>query len=83
MKLNWKKEKLIQKYSNMAQDKKQNLKEHLKQIEKITTWFEDRDEIDIEEALEKVKQAAKLIKASKDKLAQVENEFKEIKKKVE
>ena len=67
----------------MAQDKKQNLKEHLKQIEKITTWFEDRDEIDIEEALEKVKQAAKLIKASKDKLAQVENEFKEIKKKVE
>ena len=67
----------------MAQDKKQNLKEYLLQIEKITTWFEDRDEIDIEEALEKVKQAAKLIKASKDKLAQVENEFKEIKKKVE
>ena len=67
----------------MTQDKKQNLKEYLKQIEKITTWFEDRDEIDIEEALEKVKQAAKLIKASKDKLAQVENEFKEIKKKVE
>ena len=67
----------------MAQPKKQNLKEYLIQIEKITTWFEDQDEIDIEEALEKVKQAAKLIKASKDKLAQVENEFKEIKKKVE
>ncbi|MCH7771674.1 MAG: exodeoxyribonuclease VII small subunit [Bacteroidetes bacterium] len=83
MKLNWKKEKLIQKYSSMAKAKKQNLKEYLIQIEKITTWFEDRDEIDIEEALEKVKQAAKLIKASKDKLAQVENEFKEIKKTVE
>ena len=67
----------------MVQPKKQNLKEYLIQIEKITTWFEDQDEIDIEEALEKVKQAAKLIKASKDKLAQVENEFKEIKKKVE
>ena len=67
----------------MAQAKKQNLKEYLIQIEKITTWFEDRDEIDIEEALEKVKQAAKLIKASKDKLAQVENDFKEIKKTVE
>ena len=67
----------------MAQDKKQNLKEYLIQIEKITTWFEDRDEIDIEEALEKVKQAAKLIKASKDKLAQVENEFKEVKKTIE
>ena len=67
----------------MAQDKKQNLKEYLIQIEKITTWFEDRDEIDIEEALEKVKQAAKLIKASKDKLTQVENEFKEVKKTVE
>jgi len=67
----------------MAKDKKQNLKEYLVEIDKITTWFEDREEIDIEEALEKVKQAAKLIKASKDKLAQVENEFKEIKKTVE
>ena len=67
----------------MAQAKKQNLKEYLKQIEKITTWFDDQEEIDIEEALEKVKQAAKLIKTSKDKLAQVENEFKEIKKAVE
>ena len=66
----------------MAKAKKQNLKEYLKQIEKITTWFDDRDEIDIEEALEKVKQAARLIKASKDKLAQVQNEFKEIKKTV-
>lgn len=67
----------------MAQDKKQSLKEYLIQIEKITTWFDDRDEIDIDEALEKVKEAAKLIKASKDKLAQVENEFKEIKNTVE
>ncbi len=66
----------------MVQAKKQNLKEYLKQIEKITTWFDAQDEIDIEEALEKVKQATKLIKASKDKLAQVENEFKEIKKTV-
>ncbi len=66
----------------MVQAKKQNLKEYLKQIEKITTWFDAQDEIDIEEALEKVKQATKLIKVSKDKLAQVENEFKEIKKTV-
>jgi len=63
----------------MAQDKKQNLKEYLQQIEKITAWFDDQDEIDIEEAFEKVKQASKLIKASKDKLTQVENEFEEIK----
>ena len=67
----------------MTEVKKQNLKEYLKQIEKITTWFDDQDEIDIEKALEKVKQATELIKASKDKLAQVENEFKEIKKTVE
>jgi len=66
----------------MAQAKKQNLKEYLKQIEEITTWFDERDEVDIEEALEKVKQAARLIKASKNRLAQVENEFKEIKKTV-
>lgn len=64
----------------MAQIKKQSLKEYLKQIEEITSWFDNQEELDIEEALEKVEQAAKLIKASKDKLAQVENEFKEIKK---
>lgn len=67
----------------MAQIKKQNLKKYLKEIEEITTWFDEQDEIDIEEALEKVEKAAKLIKASKDKLAQVENEFEEIKKTVE
>ena len=64
----------------MAKTKKQDLKKYLKEIEEITTWFDDQDEIDIEEALGKVEQAAKLIKASKDKLAQVENEFEEIKK---
>ncbi len=67
----------------MTKTKKQNLKEYLKQIEEITIWFDDQEEVDIEKALEKVKQATKLIKASKDKLAQVENEFKEIKKTVE
>ena len=64
----------------MAKTKKQDLKKYLKEIEEITTWFDDQDEIDIEEALGKVEQAAKLIKASKDMLAQVENEFEEIKK---
>jgi len=67
----------------MAKTKKQNLKEYLKQIQKITEWFDAQEEIDIEEALKKVKQATALIKASKDKLTQVENEFKEIKKAVE
>ena len=67
----------------MAKTKKQDLKKYLKEIEEITTWFDDQDEIDIEEALGKVEQAAKLIKASKDMLAKVENDFKEIKKIVE
>ena len=60
--------------------KKHNLKEYLKQIEKITAWFDDQEEIDIEEALKKVKEASGLIKLGKERLAEIENEFKEIRK---
>ena len=67
----------------MAKQKPHNLKEYLKQIGKITAWFDAQEEIDIEEAMAKVKQAAGLIKSSRDRLAEVENEFKEIRKKID
>ncbi len=66
----------------MPKTDKKNLKEYIKQISQITDWFENQEEIDVEEALVKVKEAAELIKASKERLVEVENEFKEIKREI-
>jgi exonuclease VII small subunit len=59
-----------------------NLNNNLKRLSEITKWFEDQEEIDVEEGLKKVKEAVGLIKASKERLKTVENEFEEIKKEV-
>ncbi len=59
-----------------------NLSDNLKKLSEITEWFENQGEVDIEEGLKKVKEAAGLIKASKERLKAVENEFEEIKKEV-
>lgn len=60
-----------------------NLSDNLKKLSEITEWFENQKEVDIEEGLKKVKEAAGLIKASKERLKAVENEFEEIKKEVD
>ncbi|OGZ24907.1 MAG: hypothetical protein A2896_02150 [Candidatus Nealsonbacteria bacterium RIFCSPLOWO2_01_FULL_43_32] len=66
----------------MAKDKldSKSLNANLKRLAEITDWFENQEEIDVEEGLEKVKEAAALIKASKERLKAVENEFEEIAK---
>jgi len=60
-----------------------NLNSNLKRLSEITKWFENQEEIDVEEGLKKVKEAVGLIKASKERLKAVENEFEEIKKEVD
>ena len=69
----------------MAQKEKdkKSLKALLEQISKIVAWFEAQEELDLEEALLKIKEAGELIKTSKAKLAEIDNEFKEIKKDLE
>lgn len=62
---------------------KTNLTEALKKLEKIVEWFESQEEIDIEKGLDKVKEGMKLVKNSKERLREVENEFEEIKKGME
>ena len=59
---------------------KLNLTEALKKLEGINNWFDNQQEVDVEQGLEKVKEGAKLIKASRDRLREVENEFEEVKK---
>ena len=64
------------------QDNK-NLNSNLKRLAEITEWFDQQEEIDVEEGLNKVKEASSLIKASKERLKAVENEFEEIKKEMD
>jgi exonuclease VII small subunit len=64
-------------------DLKNNLNGNLKQLAEITAWFDNQKEVDVEEGLKKVKEAVALIKASKERLKAVENEFEEIKKEID
>ena len=59
-----------------------NLKETIKKLEEIANWFSSQKELDVEQGIEKVKEAAKLIKESKERLVAVENQFEEIKKEI-
>lgn len=59
---------------------KTNLNESLKKLAQIVSWFESADELDVEKGLEYVKEGAELIKSSRERLSEIENEFKEIKK---
>lgn len=67
----------------MSKEKEIPLGESLKRLEAITDWFEAQEEIDVEKALEKVKEGVSLLKASKARLKEVENEFKIVKKELE
>ena len=77
--------KLKNKLKNIFKEKidGRNLNENLKRLAKITDWFDTQEEIDVEEGLKKVKEAIGLIKASRERLKAVENEFEEIKKEMD
>jgi hypothetical protein len=58
----------------------QSLTETMKKLRAIASWFEQQDEVDVEKGLEKVKEGALLIKASRARLKELENAFEEVKK---
>jgi exonuclease VII small subunit len=60
-----------------------NLNDTLKKLANIVSWFESQSELDVEKGLEYVKEGAQLIKASRGRLSEIENEFKEIKKEIQ
>ena len=57
-----------------------NLTDTMKKLRAIASWFEHQDEVDVEKGLEKVREGATLIKASRARLKELENEFEEVKK---
>ena len=56
-----------------------NLNDNLKRLKEIISWFESQSELDVEKGLEFVREGTELVKASRQRLSQIENEFKEIK----
>lgn len=66
----------------MPKEDTKNLNNNLKRLAEITEWFDNQEEVDVEEGLKKVKEAVGLIKVSKSRLKEIENEFEEIKKEI-
>ena len=64
------------------ESEKTNLTESLEKLNSIVEWFEQQEDVDVEAGLKKVREAATLIKSSKSRLAEIENEFKEIEKEI-
>lgn len=62
---------------------KKNLSQSLKELDKIINWFDEQEEVNVENGLQKVKQGVQLITEIKQKLKEVENEFEEVKKEME
>ena len=62
---------------------KNKLKNSLKRLEEIIEWFDKQEEVDVETGLERVKEGVTLIKASRERLKTLENEFEEVKKELE
>ena len=60
--------------------KEVNLTESLNELQTIVDWFDEQQEVDVEEGLNKVREAAGLIKSSKVRLTEIENEFQLIEK---
>jgi exodeoxyribonuclease VII small subunit len=57
-----------------------NFSKAFEELESITQWFE-AGEVDLEEGLKKFERGLELAKQCREKLAEVENKVKEIKKK--
>lgn len=57
-----------------------NLKKSLDELRSIADWFDGQEEVDVEQGLEKAKKGVKLVKECRRRLAELENEFEEIKK---
>lgn len=70
----------------MAVKKSENkidLATNIKDLRAIAKWFDDQAEVDVEEGLLKLKEGARIIKESRSRLADLENQFEEVKKELE
>jgi hypothetical protein len=66
-----------------AKKNKPSLSGDLEKLKEISDWFSLRSEIDVEEGIKKVREGAVLIKSSRERLKEIENEFEELKKELD
>ncbi|HBR81002.1 MAG: exodeoxyribonuclease VII small subunit [Candidatus Uhrbacteria bacterium GW2011_GWE2_45_35] len=66
----------------MAKKSTTNFSQAFDELEQITEWFE-KGEADLDEGLKKFERGLELAKVCKEKLSEVENKIKELKKKFE
>lgn len=59
---------------------KNKLTDLFKELEGIIKWFDEQEEVDVEAGLDKVKRGVVLIKAGKERLKELGNEFEKVKK---
>lgn len=64
-------------------NEKIDLTKNLSKLSEIAEWFENQKDIDVEEGLNKIKEASELAKKSGTRLKEIENEFEEIKTDIE
>lgn len=62
---------------------KADLSESLKKVQEIVAWFDTQEEVDVEKGLQKIKEGTILIKDSRARLKEIENEFEVVKKDLE
>ena len=62
---------------------KGKITDSLRRLETIVSWFDEQDEVDVEEGLKRVKEGVALIKELNARIKSVENEFEEVKKGLE
>ena len=70
-------------YNMIMANKKTDLNKNLSKLSEIADWFENQKDIDVEEGLKKVKEAANIVKESKGRLKEIDNEFEEIRADIE
>jgi len=59
-----------------------NITQTMKKLRAITEWFESQEEVDVELGILKVKEGADLIRMSRERLKELENEFEDVKSKL-
>lgn len=59
-----------------------DLNASLTKLAGIVSWFEEQKDVDVEKGLENVREGVTLIKACKERLLDIENEFKQIQREI-
>lgn len=61
----------------------EDITKSLEKLEAIVRWFDEQEQVDVEEGLKKVRDGAELVRELRTRLKKAENEFEEVKKELE